>query len=82
MWCSPHEIGNNKDCGQHQNDTRTASDEAAANERCNEATVREEGENERDDENGAVILTRQRDGLEDKCDDRQQHSDPEQPTDA
>jgi hypothetical protein len=82
MWCTPHEVRNDKQSGQHQNDAGAAGNDVATNESCDKATVCEQRESERDDENRTVILTRQRDGLEDECENHQGHSNSEQPTDA
>ena len=82
MWRSPHEIGNDEQSGKHQPDTRATCCKTAANKRRNETAIREDGQRECYDEDGAVVLTHQRDVLEGKCDNHQWNADSEQPTDA
>src|SRR5882757_9719062 len=82
MWRSPYEIGNDKHCGQHQYDAGAACCQTTMDESCNEATVCDECEHERDNEKSAVVLTRQCDGLKNERDNHQWRSDSEQPTDA
>ena len=82
MWRSPHEIGNDKYRGQHEHDADAACCQTTTDESCNETTVCDESERECDDENGAVILVRERDGLENERQNQQRHSHSKQPTDA
>ena len=78
----PEEICEDKYCEQDEDNTGAARCEAASNESQDETTVRDEGECERNDENSAVILARQRDRLKNKRKNSQWHSRSEQPTNA
>jgi hypothetical protein len=82
MWRSSDEVCNDKDCGQHQDDAGATRCNPTENENCDEASVGDESERERNDKNGAVILTRKRDRLKNEGDNQQWHSDSQQPTDA
>jgi hypothetical protein len=82
MWRSPQEIGNDKSCGQNQDNTGATRYESAMDESCNKKTVCDKSERECRNEDGAVILTRQCDGLKDECQNHQWYSYSEQPTDA
>jgi len=67
MRCSSYEVGNDKNSRQHQDDTGTTRRETATDERCNETTVCDESEPKSDEEDSAIIPTRQCDGLKDEC---------------